>query len=103
MESFRSMVYGETRLKASTDISLERIQFRYKQVRCKVCCGSGVDTANSPMGVRCERCEGTGWRLFPDGPTEKCLSCLGRGKDYRFTRAGTVCLECDGFGEVKLL
>ena len=96
-------VSGETRLKASTDISLKKMRFRYRQVRCKVCCGTGTDTAKYTMGMRCEKCEGTGWRLFPDGPTEKCSSCSGRGKDYRFNREGTICQECDGFGEIKLL
>ena len=85
------------------DTSLENIQFRHRQVRCKICNGTGIDQTDSPMGTRCERCDGTGWRLFPDGPVETCSSCSGRGKDYRFSRRGTVCQECDGYGEVKLL
>ena len=85
------------------DTSLENIQFRYRQVRCKICNGAGIDKTDSPMGVRCEKCDGTGWRSFPGGPTEKCSSCSGRGKDYRFALMGKVCQECDGFGEVGLL
>ena len=96
------MISGETRLKATID-TYEYRQLKYRQVRCKICNGAGVDTSYSSMGVRCEKCEGTGWRMFPEGPTESCASCSGRGKDYRFNRKGTVCQDCDGFGEVKLI
>lgn len=90
-------------LKAKTGASLERIEFRYRQVRCKICNGTGVEKTSSSMGAKCEKCEGTGRRLFPEGPTETCQFCCGRGKDYRYALNGKVCPECDGFGEVKLL
>ena len=28
------------------------------------------------MGTRCEKCEGTGWRLFPDGPVREVPTLL---------------------------
>ena len=90
-------------MKATTNASLENIHFRYRQVKCKICYGTGIDETDSLIGVRCEKCGGTGRRLFPDGPKETRPSCQGRGKNYYFARNGKVCEECDGFGEIRVL
>jgi DnaJ-class molecular chaperone len=90
-------------MKATLESSPEDTPISYRQVRCKICHGSGRDTSNSAIGVLCLKCDGTGWRMFPVGYAEKCPTCYGRGKDYRLSINGRVCPECDGFGEIKLV
>ncbi|MGA3111276.1 MAG: hypothetical protein ABSE15_04500 [Candidatus Bathyarchaeia archaeon] len=90
-------------MKTAIEPSSTTLQIKYKQVKCKICYGTGRDTSNSEIGVPCLKCRGTGWRLFPEGRTEKCPACYGRGKDYHLGLKGQVCPECDGIGEFKLL
>ncbi len=90
-------------MKTALESSPESTQISYRRVRCKICYGTGRDTSNSEIGVPCLKCSGKGWRLFPEGETEKCPTCSGRGKDYRLAINGQACAECDGFGEIKQL
>ncbi|MGA2681543.1 MAG: hypothetical protein ABSF44_07065 [Candidatus Bathyarchaeia archaeon] len=90
-------------MKRTLEPSPTNLQIKYKRVKCKICFGTGRDRSNSVIGVLCQKCNGTGWRMFPEGKVEKCPTCSGRGKDYRLAINGQVCEECDGFGEFKLL
>lgn len=82
----------------------ERAQtYKVVHVRHAYCDGNGIDYRPSPMGVKCNGCDGTGQvslKVESTSSLVECPCCEGTGVDHKVSLIGVECKSCHGIGLV---
>ena len=79
------------------------LTYKVVQVRHAYCDGKGIDYRPSPMGVKCQGCDGTGQvslKVESTNSLVQCRCCKGTGVDHTVSLMGVECKRCHGTGLV---